>query len=232
MPDPRPDLREIYAEAIGFARAHGVDPFTADDFALQRSEAGMTHATYADGDHLVNVYVDRDGKPTYAVAELAWVHDDADPDRDLCDFCEVIGREAIGELDDDEDDGLLRVYLPGDPPIEGPAATAEELEAALRAAVVRDERGALRRRDGTYIADPDTTVEQLHAKIGAHAGDESPRARYLRESYMLALDLLAREVAEAATVDAAHAQFVDGIRERLDLDAGLTEIVGEAVPGE
>lgn len=112
MPDRTP-LEQALAEACAFAIAHGVDTsITPADFAIQRSEPGLTTATHVNASHAVTATVDRSGAVRIAVAELFWVHDEADEDRDLCDYCEVI------DAADFADRPLITVYLPGDAPAE------------------------------------------------------------------------------------------------------------------
>ena len=187
-----PDLAGLIGEVIDFARSVGCElgDIGPDDFALQRSPAGWSHATWVGPEHVLSVTIDPDGVSWTNVGEIDWIDQDA-------------------EYEEPEGDDMLRVYLPGDPHTEGPAATAEQLEAALHVVVVRDANGAIRRRDGTYVADADTTIEQLHAKIGAHVGSDSARALYLVESYMLAIDLITREQAAIRTLEAMSATAIE-----------------------
>ncbi|WP_029899548.1 hypothetical protein [Nocardia brasiliensis] len=111
--EPTP-LERALARACEFAIAHDVaEPITPADFGIQRSDTGLTTATYVDADHAVTVTVDRHGEARIAVAELSWIHNEADSDRDCCDFCEY-------DLDDLDNYGppMHDVYLPGDAPAE------------------------------------------------------------------------------------------------------------------
>lgn len=77
MPDTTPPtLTEVVCAAIGFAReaGHFHDDLGPGDFAIQRSEPGTTHATYADSTHLMTVTFDRTGVATTRIAALAWNH--------------------------------------------------------------------------------------------------------------------------------------------------------------
>ncbi|MFI6215660.1 hypothetical protein ACIBCD_27020 [Nocardia brasiliensis] len=115
--EPTP-LDRALARACEFAIAHDVaEPITPADFGIQRSDTGLTTATYVDADHAVTVTVDRHGETRIAVAELNWIHNEADSDRDCCDFCEY----DLDDLDDDFTDygpPMHDVYLPGDAPAE------------------------------------------------------------------------------------------------------------------
>ncbi|WP_280411708.1 hypothetical protein [Nocardia asiatica] len=109
-------LQRALAEACEFAKRHGVTSrICPDDFGIQRSDIGLTTATYVDGDHAVTVTVDRYGETRFGVAELFWTHLEADEDRDLCDYCEA--------ADPDQIDGrpMVTVYLPGDAPAQASA---------------------------------------------------------------------------------------------------------------
>lgn len=108
----RTPLQIALAQAVQFARAHGVEPpIGPDDFGLQRSSEGYQHATYVDTNHAVSVTLHPDGDTTFAVAELSWIHDQADAERDPCDWCEA-GIEYFRGLP------LVDVQLPGDAPAE------------------------------------------------------------------------------------------------------------------
>lgn len=117
MPDQtttRTPLENSLEKACEFAIAHGVErPIYPADFGIQRSEPGLTTATFVNSSHAVTVFIDRHGHASFGVAELDWVHAEADEDRDICDYCEVIyPRDFL--------DGrpLVDVYLPGDAPAE------------------------------------------------------------------------------------------------------------------
>lgn len=99
-------LERALTEVCEFAKAHGVDAsITPADFGIQRSHPGVTIATRVDADHAVHAVIDRYGRASFGVAELFWLHDDSDEDRDVCDYCEVIEPRAF-----------VDVYLPGDGP--------------------------------------------------------------------------------------------------------------------
>lgn len=108
-----------------------------------------------------------------------------------------------------------------DAPPAATTAAVEDIDAALRTTAVRDQYGAIRRSDGLYLAAADVTADELKAKIARYDGATSPYQTTMRSLYQLALDLL-----DAEAVAAAHGAFVDGVRDRLDLDAGLTAIIG------
>lgn len=118
MPDqtttPSP-LETALAEACQFAIAHGVDAVTPADFGIQRTDIGLTNATYVDGDHAVVVTVDRHGNANFGVARLNWVHLEADEDRDICDHCEVIDPRDIAD-----ERPIDTAYLPGGAPVSEP----------------------------------------------------------------------------------------------------------------
>lgn len=118
----RPALTDVITQAIAYARSAGFETgdITPDDFALQCSPEGWQHATHVGDGHVITATIDPDGRASTDAGWIDWVSEDID----------------IAEADEDE--GLLRVYLPGDPPVEGPAATAEQLEAALPRAVSAD----------------------------------------------------------------------------------------------
>jgi hypothetical protein len=114
-------LQAALAEACEFARRHGVaERIHPDDFGIQRSDIGMTTATYLDPDHAVLATIDRHGRARFSVAELDWVHlDVADEGRDPCAGC----GECVncGEVECEcEPPGrpMVDVYLPGDGPAE------------------------------------------------------------------------------------------------------------------
>lgn len=108
--DVRTPLTVALAQACEFAIAHGVEPpIGPDDFGIRRIDDGLTCATYVDADHAVSVTVEPDGETTFAVAELDWIHDQADDERDSCDFCEA-GVEYFRGIP------LVDVHLPGDAP--------------------------------------------------------------------------------------------------------------------
>ncbi|MBF5002369.1 hypothetical protein IRT45_35215 [Nocardia sp. BSTN01] len=183
----RPALADVIAAAIEYAVSSGfaAREVTPDDFALQRSPEGYSHATYVGSEFVITATVDADG---VASTDVGWV-DWLDPDDD-------------GGDEDELDDGMVDIYLPGDAPTNAVPPTPEQLDQALHVTAVRDENGAIRRRDGTYIADADATVEQLREKIVAHLGETSNRAVYLCRNYRAAIDLLTSEQAEAVSVDA------------------------------
>lgn len=115
-------LEAALAAACEFAKRHQVDPvLTPADFGVQRSPSGLTTATYVDSSHAVTVTVDRHGETSCGVAELDWVHLEADHDRGPCDACGecpqcrsapcecVAGRDAEGNIRLDDGRGLLVV---------------------------------------------------------------------------------------------------------------------------
>lgn len=115
MPDTaeRTPLEIALSQACEFAIAHGVEPpITPDDFGIQRSSAGWQHATYVDASHAVSVTIDPHGDVALAIAELWWIHDQADEERDPCDRCEGDAPEMFRGRP------LVDVYLPGDAPAE------------------------------------------------------------------------------------------------------------------
>lgn len=113
MPEQTP-LQAALIEACEFARAHGLEGITVDDFAIQRSPAGTTHATHIGEHHAVTVTIGPAGHATYAVAELDWIHNTADPDRMNCVVCEPC---AVCEpLPCECEQRVVDVYLPGDEP--------------------------------------------------------------------------------------------------------------------
>lgn len=75
----------------------------------------------------------------------------------------------------------------------------EPVDTVAQTAAVRDEHGAIRRRrDGLFIADPDTTAEQLETKIAdLYSAGNAPREKHFREFFQLAIDLLDSEAASA-----------------------------------
>lgn len=88
MPEPTA-LQRAIADTIEWARAHAlgaqIDPA---DFAIQRSEPGVTVATHLGAEYAVTVVVDRHGNTRRAIAELDWIHNERDPDRPKCTVCE------------------------------------------------------------------------------------------------------------------------------------------------
>ncbi len=118
MPDTieRTPLQIALIQAGEFAIAHGVEaPISPDDFGIQRSSAGWQHATYVDSSHAVSVTIEPDGAAILRIAELWWVHDQGDDEREPCDYCEPDGfddREQFRGVP------LTDVYLPGDAPAE------------------------------------------------------------------------------------------------------------------
>ncbi|MFI5541996.1 hypothetical protein ACIA5H_37100 [Nocardia sp. NPDC051900] len=123
-------LQAALVEACEFAKRHGVtDSITPADFGIQRSEPGITHATYVSGEHVVSVTIGGGGTISFAVAELFWVHDEADENRDACPDCgECIhcgetqcecvppGRPMVDVYLPGRP--MVDVYLPGDAPAE------------------------------------------------------------------------------------------------------------------
>lgn len=104
-------LEKALTAACEFAYQHGVEPaLTPLDFGIQRSDSGLTTATYINADHAVSVTLHRHGEIKCAVAELGWLHDEADEERDMCDQCEMVDPR-----------GIVDVPLPVDDAAEVPA---------------------------------------------------------------------------------------------------------------
>ena len=76
------------AEAVEFAKAHGVEsPINPSDFAVSHHDR-RTVANYIDGDHAVFAEIDDYGHATYGIASLSWIHHGGDEDRLPCvDYC-------------------------------------------------------------------------------------------------------------------------------------------------
>jgi hypothetical protein len=118
MPDTtdRTPLRIALTQACEFAVAHGVEtPLAPEDFALQRSESGWQHATYVDAYHVISVTIEPSGEAVLRVAELWWIHDQGDDEREACDYCEGAGFDDRPQF---RGVPLTDVYLPGDAPAE------------------------------------------------------------------------------------------------------------------
>lgn len=117
MPDNdiRTPLAVALEQACQFARAHGLEGITPDDFGLQRSESGWQHATYVDAGHAVSVTIEPHGNAILRIAELWWIHDQADEMRDPCEYCEI-DEERVAEMF--RGVPLVDVHLPGDAPAE------------------------------------------------------------------------------------------------------------------
>lgn len=185
----RPALADVIAAAIAYAHETGHighEEITGDDFALQRSPAGWSFATYVGGDFVITATINPDGQAATDVGSVEWME----------------SPEDDGDEDEDGVSPFVDVYLPGDAPAGAAPPTPEQIDEALRVAAVRDERGAIRRRDGTYIAAADVTVEQLRELITSHLGETSNRAVYLCRNYWAAIDLITSEQAEEVSVDA------------------------------
>ncbi|MEV0031403.1 hypothetical protein [Nocardia sp. NPDC050793] len=125
MPDQtaiQTPLQKALAEACAFALAHGVEgPLRPSDFGIQRSDAGVTNATYVDASHAVTAFVDHHGNVRFAVAELYWVHNESDEDREPCGNCGECAN--CGEVECECEPSYRPrpetvVYLPGDAPAE------------------------------------------------------------------------------------------------------------------
>ncbi len=68
-------VERALAEACRFARWHGVEtPITPRDFGVQRSPAGLTHATFVDASNVVVALIDAHGRATFGLADLDWLH--------------------------------------------------------------------------------------------------------------------------------------------------------------
>ncbi|MGW0052070.1 hypothetical protein [Nocardia nova] len=74
MSPTRPDLADVIAAAVDFARSAGydVDDIGPDDFALQRSPAGYSHATYVTGAYVITATITPDGSASTDVGEITW----------------------------------------------------------------------------------------------------------------------------------------------------------------
>lgn len=105
--EPTP-LQRALIDACLFAGTHDMPAAPQPrDFAIQPSAAGQTVATYVGENHVITVTVDSDGTTKFGVAELFWTHDDSDPEREPCDYCETEHSLPV-----------TTVYLPGDAPAE------------------------------------------------------------------------------------------------------------------
>jgi hypothetical protein len=192
MPDQQTPLQKALAEACEFAKRHGVTQrIHPDDFGIQRSDIGLTTATYVDGDHAVTATIDRHGETSFGVAELFWTHLEADEDRDPCADCgECVNCGEVECECKSPGQPMVDVYLPGDAP---PAA-------------YRDDDGNIRfTRDDMFIADGDTTRDQLADRIARYDGNTTDYAAAMRECYRAALDLIDREADDAPAEVSEHA---------------------------
>ncbi|MFR9773096.1 hypothetical protein [Nocardia sp. SC052] len=119
--DQKTPLQGALAEACAFAQRHGVtDSITPADFGIQRSEPGLTTATYVGADHAVLATVDRHGRARFSVAELFWIHLDADEGRDPCADCgECMNCGEVECACEPPGRPMVTVYLPGDAPAQG-----------------------------------------------------------------------------------------------------------------
>lgn len=178
MPDQTTPLDTALGEVIEFARNHGVDTarLTPADFGHQLTEAGLTHVTYVDADHVISAHIDRYGHARPAVGVVEWVHDANDEERDLCDYCEVIGPEVFGLA---------------------PAITLPP-SAALIKAYRGDDGNIQYALDNAFIADGDITREQFEACLARFEGDDRDYAAEMRARYRAALALLDQEAAANA----------------------------------
>ncbi len=116
-------LEQALIQACEFAKAHDADEgIIPADFGIQHSTTGQTTATYIDGDHAVIMTLDSDGTTTLGIAELVWIHDNADGDRLPCDYCEYNPDDFPNASEGDDYFGppMHDVYLPGDAPAVGP----------------------------------------------------------------------------------------------------------------
>ena len=175
-------LQVAIGEAVEFARRHGVDSIDPLAFGIQPSDAGITTATYVDGDHAVTVTVDRHGHTSIGVAELDWIHHEADETRDPCECCgECEGcYETVCECPPPAPP-MTTVFLPGDAP----------------RAAFRDSDGDIRRyRDGLFIAGRDTTREQIETRLACYDGVDTSYADTMRELYSAAIELIDHETKE------------------------------------
>ncbi|MFR9767085.1 hypothetical protein [Nocardia sp. SC052] len=113
-------LQRALAEACEFTIRHGVhQPLRPEDFGIQRSAIGLTTATYVDSDHAVTVTVDSHGQARFGVAELFWMHLEADEDRDPCADCGECSNCGATEAECEcRRRPMVTVYLPGDAPAE------------------------------------------------------------------------------------------------------------------
>lgn len=109
-PEPRQQtpLEKALEAACVFARWHGIDrTLSPRDFGIQRSEAGITHATYVDSDVVVVVVLDRNGRATFGLADLDWLHWPA-----TANGTEPCSAECVARRPE------TVAYLPGDGPVE------------------------------------------------------------------------------------------------------------------
>lgn len=121
MSDQQTPLQRALAEACEFAKAHGFDDdITQDDFGIQRSGPGITHATHVSPTHVIAVTIGGIDGLCIGVGEIDWVHYPID---DRCRECGLEGCDECGaESADDctcDADGPIQmrtVYLPGDAP--------------------------------------------------------------------------------------------------------------------
>lgn len=209
MPEPT-RLQAALADACEIARTYGSAPAPAD-FALQRSDPGWTHATYVDSDVVISVSIDPDDAVGIAVGEIDWVGADGA----VCFNC---GADDA-TCDCTPFEPMLDVPLPGD----GTPPPAPEIPPYA----CRDEHGAIRRaRDGLFILGPEATAATVAARIVAYNGNETPYANTMRTLYRGALELIESEDAKAH-----HEQFVAGLADRLDIEAGLDEVLTHAQTG-
>ncbi|WP_280363771.1 hypothetical protein [Nocardia wallacei] len=167
-------LQVVLARACAFAKRHGVDDRIApDDFGLQYSSAGHTHATYVyiDAEHAVSVVIRRNGTTTFAVAQLDWLHNDHSGGRPPCtDHC--------GECPECHDN-----------PCTCPDAAW---------AVYRDSDGHIRRRnDGMFVAGGDLSRETIERNRAVrYDGKHDGLSERMRKLYTAAIELIDQEEAQ------------------------------------
>lgn len=65
-------LEEALEEACRFARRHGLEQISPEDFAVHRGY--RTEARYVDADVAVVFVLDHCGTPTFGLADLDWSH--------------------------------------------------------------------------------------------------------------------------------------------------------------
>lgn len=113
MPDTeRPALADVIAAAIEYAHQAGHiehEEITPDDFALQRSPAGWSYATYVGGDFVITAAINPDGEASTDVGYVEWM-----------------GSPEDGGDEDEGTAPFVDVYLPGDAPADVKLITAEE----------------------------------------------------------------------------------------------------------
>ncbi|WP_280410713.1 hypothetical protein [Nocardia asiatica] len=116
-------LEQALRAAVKFAKAHGFDDdITHDDFGIQRSGPGITHATHVSPTHVIAVTIGGIDGLCIGVGEIDWVHYPIDSGCGICDpgGCDECGAESADDCTCDADGPIhmRTVYLPGDAPAE------------------------------------------------------------------------------------------------------------------